>query len=240
MKASIRKPKCTDKVWEGRADCVHCTIKSQVLFSQIPDDELKNMLVNIDNVTYPPGSILYQSGEKGESLFTIRQGLVKLVRYLSNGTQRTVRLLRQGDIAGMETLLGQGYHHTAVVMQESRLCKIPLEVIHVLKQNHPELAQQIMLRFQKHLDEADRFITEFSTGSAEARVARLLLFLDGPTNGVCCDMVSREEMGAILGITTETASRIMADFKRRRVIHDIQQNACNCNPDALHQIAQDL
>lgn len=30
---------------------------------------------------------------------------------------------------------------------------------------------------------------------------------------------SREDMGALLGITTETASRIMAAFKRHGLIH---------------------
>ncbi|WP_165922982.1 Crp/Fnr family transcriptional regulator [Sulfurirhabdus autotrophica] len=198
------------------------------------------MLVNIDNMTYPTGSVLYQSGETEGVVFTIRQGLVKLVRYLPNGTQRAVRLFGQGDVVGMEALLGQAYQHTAVVIRESKLCKIPLETIQLLKKEHPDLNQQIMLRFQKQLNEADRFITEFSTGTAEARLARLLLFLNSPNHGVSCDVVSREEMGEILGITTETASRIMADFKRRRIIFDVQEFGNNCDLAALRHIADDV
>ncbi len=36
---------------------------------------------------------------------------------------------------------------------------------------------------------------------------------------------SREDMGAILAITTETVSRIIAEFKRLGYLHALQHNA---------------
>jgi DNA-binding transcriptional regulator YhcF (GntR family) len=49
-------------------------------------------------------------------------------------------------------------------------------------------------------------------------MARLLITL-GCTGDHPETMPSREDMGALLGITTETASRIMAEFKRRGLVH---------------------
>jgi CRP/FNR family transcriptional regulator, anaerobic regulatory protein len=238
LRNDLNKPKCTDKTWEGQSDCVHCAIRGRVLFADIPESDLDHLVRPIENFTYAANSVLYRSGEKNDAVYTIRQGLIKLVQYLPNGTARTIRLLRQNDIIGLEALLEEPYRHTAVTMQETKLCRIPLDVINALEKNHPELAHQLQVRWQKNLDEADRFITEFSTGSAESRTARLLLFLGGSSEGNCFNHITREDIASILSITTETASRIMADFKRRGLVTCTAGSDCSCNPEKLILIAE--
>jgi CRP/FNR family transcriptional regulator len=237
MKTALNKPKCTDKTWEGRADCVHCAIRNQVLFADIPIEELDHLVSPIKNITYAANAVIYHSGEKSEAIYTIRQGIIKLVQYLPNGSVRTVRLLGQNDIVGLEGLLAQPYHHTAITLQEVKLCRIPLDVISALEKNHPELHRQFMLRWQRNLEVADQFITEFSTGTAESRIARLLLSLGNPGNGYCFNHIGRDDIASILGITTETASRVMADLQRRDIISCISGLPCNCKPDKLRLIA---
>lgn len=237
MSIVLKKPKCTDKTWEGRADCVHCTIRNYVLFSGIPEKYLDQLVNPINSITYAANSVLYQTKEKNEAIYTIRQGIIKLVQYFPNGSIRTVRLLGQYDIVGIEALLGEPYRHTAIALQEVKLCRIPLDVIDNLEKDHPELLKQLMLQWQKNLDLADKFITEFSTGSAESRLARLLLSLGNPGNGYCFNHIGREDIASILGITTETASRIMADFRRRNIINCTSGAPCNCKPDELRLIA---
>jgi CRP/FNR family transcriptional regulator, anaerobic regulatory protein len=238
MKVILKKPKCTDILWEGRADCAHCAIRNHVLFAGIPEEDLDHLVSPIKNINYDPDTVLYNAGDKSEAIYTIRQGLIKLIQYLPNGTVRTVRLLGQNDIVGLEGLIAEPYHHTAITLQEVKLCKIPIAVIVVLEKNHPELLHQLMLRWQRNLDLADQFITEFSTGSAESRIARLLLSLGNPGNGYCFNHISREDMASILGITTETTSRIMADFKRRSIVSCALGSPCNCKPDKLRLIAE--
>lgn len=238
MQIVSQKPKCTDKLWEGRADCTQCAIRNHVLFAGIPEEDLDRLVSPIKNINYATDAVLYNVGVKGEAIYTIRQGLIKLTQYLPNGSVRTVRLLGQNDIVGLESMLAQPYHHTAIALQEVKLCKIPISVIFALEKNHPELLHQLMMRWQRNLDLADQFIIEFSTGPAESRIARLLLSLGNPGNGYCFNHVSREDMASMLGITTETASRIMADFKRRNIVSCASGSPCNCKPDKLRLIAE--
>jgi CRP/FNR family transcriptional regulator, anaerobic regulatory protein len=221
---------------------VHCAIRERVMFSDVPNETLERALVTIDDLTYPPQAVLYQTGEKGDSLFTIRRGVVKLVHYLPNGSQRIVRILKPGDVGGIELTTDKTYHHTAIAMQEAKVCRIPLAVIEFLRMEHPHLCHQLELRLQRSLDDADRFIFDLATGSAEARVARLLLYMqDVPGCENRCVTVGREDMGAMLGITMETASRVMADFKRRSIISELPAaNQCYCDVDMLRILAQDL
>ena len=237
-KTQGKKAQCTDVTWAGRADCAHCAIRSRVLFADVSNEELDHILVTIDALAYPPHAVLYQAGEKGDSIFTIRSGLVKLVQYLPNGTQRIVRLLKAGDVAGLELSVGQPYRHAAIAMHETHTCRIPMSAVEHLGVDHPHLCHQFMLRWQRNMDDADRTITEFSTGPADARIARLLLHLSLPGEDGHCLVMGREDMGSILGITTETASRVMADFKRRGLLlESSNMHSCQCNKTLLRQLA---
>ena len=77
---------------------------------------------------------------------------------------------------------------------------------------------------------------ELSTGSARQRVARLFSLL-APAAIRRCRLFGRDDMGALLGITTETASRIVAELKRAGAVSEIAPNTFERNLDALDRIA---
>jgi len=233
-----RRAICTDPSWVGRADCVHCTIRNRVLFADLTPDELNQVLLVVDDLVYQRGSMIYRQGEAGSALFTIRRGIIKLVRETPDGHQRIVRLMSVGDVAGIEVAIGSPYKHSAIAIGESQLCRIPVTVIERLDIKHPHLSRQLMVRWQRSLDNADRALVEFSTGPADARVARLLLYLSSLTTDDKCVDIGRQDMGAMLGITTETASRVVADFRRRGLVEETEDGEhCHCNVDLLKQIA---
>lgn len=231
------KPNCTNPEWIGRAKCSACDVRNFVLFSGLTPHDLDTMLQPIDNLHAPQHAVLYEQGAAAPSVYTLRSGLIKLQVDLPNGGRRIVRVLRPGDVAGMETLVGDPYHHTAIALQDADVCRIPREVVIRLDHTHPAVHQALMQRWQRQIDQADHFITALSTGPAEARMARLLLTLgcNGPLPESA--LPSREDMGALLGITTETASRIMADFRRRGLV-ELGKDAHNtCDLAALEQLA---
>lgn len=240
MRLDLMKAGCTDKEWEGRANCLHCVIRDHVLFADLTIHELEKLVSPIECLTIAPNAILYRSGSNAEAIYTIRSGLIKLMQFLPNGSVRTVRLLRQFDNCGLEAILHQPYRHTAVAIAKTELCRIPAEVILALKKEDTDFCRQIFYRMQNSLNEADRFIIEFSTGSAESRLARLLLFLAESSQNSCFNKIAREDIASSLGITIETASRIMADFKRRGIINCEPRHPCVCRPEKLRLIAEDL
>jgi len=224
--------------WQGEADCSHCTIRNSVLFAGLEPAECERLHRPIDDFILPPHSKLYRAGETAQYLYTIRKGLLKLVQYLPDGRQRIVRLLRDTDITGLEAMLGQPYQHDAIVLQQAEICRLPLDEVQRLDRESPKLHRELMTRWQRALDEADAWLTQLATGSARARMARLLLrlahFDERP-----CELFGREDMGSMLGITTETASRIIAEFRRGGVIRDAGTDAVRCDIRALENIAAD-
>ena len=150
-----------------------------------------------------------------------------------------MRLLQGGDAAGIEVVGGSGYKHTAITLTETEVCRIPLSVVERLDLLAPQLARAaVMLRCQRALDDADRSIIEFATGTAEVRIAHLLLYLTAQSGDSSGFDLSRYDMGSLLGITTETASRTMAEFKRRGAVTELQTgHAFRCDRALLTRIA---
>jgi CRP-like cAMP-binding protein len=208
------KPFCTDAQWIGRSDCVHCDVRGTMLFSELSQNDLEGLLMPIDNMQLPAKGLLYHEGETGQSVYTVRRGLLRLVHNFPNGTRRIARLLKPGSVAGMELLVNSHYHLTAEAVNDTDLCRIPVDVLHQIERKNPVLHEALMRRWQKSLDEADEVIIQLSTGSAPARVARFLLHVVSDIQRNECQFLAREDLAALVGLTVETVSRVFAEFKR--------------------------
>ena len=239
MKNNGSKALCLDAEWVGHPKCKTCAVRGSVLFADLPDEVLDHLLQPVDNFHFHPRAHLYDQDDAGGHLFTIRSGLVKLEQSMPNGTLRVVRLLHAGDVAGLEALLGNNYHHTAVALGDVDACRIATQVIQDLDMHSPQLHAQLVQRWQTSLNEADDFIVQLSTGSATARLARLLLKLSMVANEPFI-APSREDIGAMLGVTTETASRLMAEFKRQGWVREANGQFVSCECGRLAQLATDM
>ncbi len=227
------------EAWAGEANCLTCSLRESVLFSGLQEKDFERIHQPIDQFVLPPGSVLYRAGSPGTHMFTVRSGVVKLVQYLPDGGQRIVRLARSSDVLGLEALVAEEYQHDAVVLHETEVCRFPVKVVARLAEENPRLHQELMSRWQRALSEADAWLTELSTGSARQRVSRLLLRLVRNEESAECELFSREDMGAMLGITTETTSRTIAEFKRQSLLVETSPNRFLLDIRNLERIAED-
>ena len=212
---------CTSNMWLGRAQCEHCATRNADLFSALTNDELESMLERIDVYCYPARSVIYREGEQSNSFYTVRTGIVKLVRDLTDGTCRIVRLLRLGDTFGLEHLMGKGNEHTAVTVTGVNLCCIPVSLIKNLYKNNPNLYQQLLERWDEYLRRADNNIAFLSTGTTRKRVVYLIQYLAAASRQKDEDKVELlggEDMAEVLGVRVEGVSRIIAELKRDGIL----------------------
>ncbi|MBK1631359.1 Crp/Fnr family transcriptional regulator [Thiohalocapsa halophila] len=227
------------EAWSGEADCRNCALRTSALFAGLTEKDFDLIHDPIDQFNLKPGTALYKTGDVGDYMYTVRAGAIKLVQYLPDGSQRIVRIVRGTDVLGLEALLDDGYHHDAIALQRSEVCRFPTRVVRSLSQDNPQLHRELMARWQRALNEADAWLTELSTGSARQRVARLLLRLVRDRESSECELFSREDMGAMLGITTETASRTIAGFKRESLLVESRPNNFILDIPNLRRLAED-
>jgi CRP-like cAMP-binding protein len=230
------EPLQIEKAWEGTADCLMCVIRKQVLFADLDKSDFELIHHPIDERSLDSGKTLYREGDKPDYIYTVRAGLVKLVRYLEDGSFRVVRLLRQGDVIGLEAIDNKPYLHHAITVRATSVCQIPVEVIENINNHSPHLHRQLNHQWQRAISDADLWLAKFTSGFARQRVANLLLYLTNNGTFEKCLLLSREDMGAILSLTTETVSRIISEFKRENLIELLPEHCARVNLEELRRL----
>ena len=220
-------PVKSESSWRGTADCRNCGIRDMVLFADLNEDDFKLIHAPIDDLVFSPGDILLQMGEAAGSLMTLKVGLVKLVRNMPDGRQRIVRVLRPGDVIGLEAMFAPVYESEAVALTAVSVCRLPVEVIHRLNRETPRLHERLMSKWHHSLKEADTWLANLNFGNARQRLAGLILNMsahhasDGGDAQVM--LFSREDMGAMLDLKLETVSRTLSAFVRQGVLEPLDK-----------------
>ncbi|MDR0440538.1 MAG: Crp/Fnr family transcriptional regulator [Candidatus Accumulibacter sp.] len=231
----------TCAAWRNNVDCLACDGRENSFFAGLSPDAVATLHVDVNNTGIPSDTILYQPGIPAEHLWVLRTGIVKLTAFSWNGEPRIVRILKPGDVAGIEGLLAGSHAHTAEAASTVYACRMPIRAIRQLCLEHAGFQWSLMHKWQTALRETEQWLVDMTSAGATARVrmARLLLRLrDGDSNRVFG--FSREDLGLMLGATVETASRIIAAFVRERVLvrREAGQKFYDADVARLEMIAQ--
>ncbi len=225
-----------EEVWREASKCELCGIRDLVLFADLNEEDFKRIHQPIVDLHIKTFQSLYRSDDSPDFVYTIRSGLVKLVNYSTDGRYRIVRLLGKGDLAGIEVLGGQPYAHCAEALEPLSVCRIPVSEVLRINRESPRLHQQMITRWQRISADADYWITDLSTGPARERVIRLLLHMASISEQGSFFLPSREDMGAMLAITTETASRMISTLRSEKVLQLLEKNRASINVEQMNAL----
>ncbi|OQW87062.1 MAG: cyclic nucleotide-binding protein [Rhodoferax ferrireducens] len=216
-------PMKTESAWRGTADCKACGIRDLVLFADLNAHDFGLIHAPIDEMEYAAGASMFTEGSAAKGIFTLRHGMVKLVRSTLDGRPRIVRVLRAGDVVGLEALASAKYDCDAVTLTAASVCRIPLEVIHKLSSSSPRLHAQLMKKWQHALKDADDWLADMNFGTAKRRVGNLVLKMRSAANSEVSMLFSREDMGAMLDLKLETVSREISRLVREGAIEQLDK-----------------
>ena len=214
----------TDSAWQGTADCRNCGIRDTVLFADLTEQDFNQIHTPIDDLAFASDAVLYTEGAPAVGVFSLRKGMVKLLRSTADGRERIVRVLRPGDVVGLEALATAHYDSEAVAMVEASVCRIPLSVLHHLSANSPRLHLRLMQKWQQALKDADDWLAELNFGTARQRVAGLALKMRDSETPQHTSFFAREDMGAMLDLKLETVSREISGLVRDGLIKPLDKS----------------
>lgn len=214
----------TESAWRGTSDCRNCGIRDMVLFADLNEQDFGMIHAPIDDLEIRAGTELFQEATAAQGIFTLRTGLVKLVRATSDGRQRIVRVLRPGDVAGLEALAHSRYDTDAVALTDISVCRIPLAVIQALGAQSPRLHRRLMEKWSRTLKEADDWLADLNFGTARNRVSNFVLKMRSSTDAQYVTLFAREDMGAMLDLKMETVSREISALVREQALEPLDKS----------------
>ena len=203
-----------DAAWRGTSDCRQCGVRDMVLFADLNEQDFGEIHSPIDDLEFAAEARLYNEGQTALGVFTLRKGMLKLVRATADGRERIVRVLRPGDVAGLEALATARYDTEAIALVETQVCRIPLAVLHHLSSHSPRLHKRLMQKWQGALKDVDDWLADLNFGSARQRVVALILKMRDPNEPHITTLFARQDMGAMLDMQLETVSREISGLVR--------------------------
>ena len=221
--------------WDEVVDCRRCAMRRNSLFSALRGSDFAHIAPPIRHALLPLGTVIYCEEEPARAIYSIRRGVVKLGKRGPNGGERVVRLLGPGAALGLEALTEGAYWHTAMALREAELCRIPFPVIEHLQAQNSRLVDKLIGEWERYVEYADQWLTELLSGPVRSRVCRLLLILAkiGGEGYSEFTLPPLEDMAAILGTSTESVSRNLAELKRAKALERIAPHTYRLDAGAL-------
>jgi CRP-like cAMP-binding protein len=216
----VGRAPCLAEFLMGRMDCRRCGERSDKLFSSIAVHAIDHRELDVHDYEVPAGTVLLRQGDAAAAIFTIRAGFVKRWLTLPDGTVRIVRLLRPGDVLGLEALSQRSYDLGAGAVTAVQLCRLPINAIDQLRVSQPNLIAELESRWRALISRTDHFVTSVNVGSSRARVLKLLCYLAEFVAPAPCPSISRQDMAAMLDVSPATASRVVAELKVTGVLRE--------------------
>ncbi len=186
-------------------------------------EELKNISHHKDSLDFKKGDVLFTEGNVLNGVYCIKEGIGKLTRLSSNGKEQIVRFVKGGDMLGYRSILSEEpVTLTITVMKEMKACYIPKkEIFDSIKEN-PNFSLDMMKVVCHDLRDANTTITNMAQKSVKERLADTLLFLKETfginEEGFLSIVLTREELSSVIGTATESAIRLLSEFKKNGVI----------------------
>ena len=208
--------------------------------AELIDEIMKNTVV----VRLARGDIVYRQGEKGDSMMVVVSGSLKVTKLTAEGKELVLGFVRPGALIGEIAAL-DGKERTANVTSLEATEAVTIyrrDLLPILRKNADAmfaLLDGLCDRLRTTND-----LLESYTMESSARVAACLVRLAGThgqaaKDGVEIDLkLTQRDLGSHLGLTRETISRTLGDFRDEGLISLAGQTIVVHNREDLALIAE--
>lgn len=193
---------------------------------------------------YKPRQVIFHAGAPANGLYVLCHGTVKLYRSDRFGRDFIIDVATPGAVLGELGLDdGESYSASAEALTDAQLSFLPREGLVQFVERHPKTGVRLVAMLSRALAGARRKAGELALKRAKARMADLLLRLadDGDTGGRPTRIrlaYSRRELAEMIGVSTETAIRLLGTLKHDRVIAIDDGEIVIANVERLGRLAR--
>lgn len=206
--------------------CADCTVRTDHLFCNMSQPTLAAMDAVKFTSVYPKGSVIFVEGEEPRGVFVLCGGRVKLTTSSSEGRTLIVKIAQPGEVLGASAaILGRPYELSAETIEPSQLNFIRREDFLRLLNAHTEACLHTAQQLSEKYHAAQREIRSLGLSQTTGeKLARLVLDWceaggDETPRGIRLQvLLTHEEIAQMIGTTRETVTRLLSDWRRKKVI----------------------
>jgi CRP-like cAMP-binding protein len=198
---------------------------------------------------YQPGTVVCRQGEPATHLFVLIGGWVKVVTVSRDGEEAVLALRGGGDVVGEFAGELTGYRTaTMYALDDVVALLVPHKRFSAVLDACPQAAQAYRHALIERINETAASLHARATTTGAQRLARLLIALaerhgqplrpaaTGPERVITLPL-SQEELADLAMASRATATRALADWRKRKLVRTGHRRITIIDPAALYRLA---
>lgn len=200
-------------------------LKKIPYFNELDDSSLEEIEKISVKKSFKKNSLIFMEGEKGEAIYFVKSGKVKISKTSPLGKEHIIRIMQSGDIFAESVLfVGGVYPATAEAIEDSEVIVLKNADIERLILNNNEIALGIIKLMAKRLQNVAVIIENLALRDSLGRTVSVLLTFAKERgikirDGILLELnMSRQDLANIVGTSRENVTRILSQLDREGII----------------------
>ena len=193
-------------------------VRRAPLFKALDDESAVALQSQMTPSRMERGDVLFREGDRGDTLYVIAEGKVKLGRTSPDGRENLVAILGPGEMFGELSLFDPGPRTmTATAIAPDPVVAPPKGML----SGRPEVSKALLSALAQRLRRTNAHLADLVFTDVPGRVAKALLDLSErfgrPVEGgiMVSHDLTQEELAQLVGASRETVNKALADFATR-------------------------
>jgi len=229
-------------------NCLTRPLLQDKVFSNLSGRAVEELLEISSAATYEKGAVLFAEGEESRGVFVLGNGKVKLSASSASGKSLILRISEPGEVVGLPSAIsGKPYAATAEVLEATQASFIPRDAFLDFLRRHGAAAlkvAEILSDIYHATYQEVRYLG--LTSSAAEKLARFILDLAEahertPEREHGAQRVTltltHEEIAERIGASRETVTRVLAGFRRKKLVETHGSSLSVTNRGGLEKVA---
>lgn len=193
------------------------------LKKRLNPSDFESLVQAKEQLNFAKGEVIFEDGEFPKGVYFIKKGTAKLYKSGAYGKDQILRFIKEGDMIGYRSLLcGESFQATAEAMTELEANFVPADIFIHLLEVDSKLSYAMLQKIAYELGESSNTITFLAQKTVRERLAEILILLEQKLGtdpeGFIKISLTREEIANLIGTATESAIRLISEFKTDQLI----------------------
>lgn len=173
---------------------------------------------------FPAGATIFQKGDAGDSLYIVKEGLVRLLSLSEKGAETILHLFKAGDVFGELILSEDRRAFSAVAATDVLVTVVSRKSFVDILAAVPRVGENFIRLLSRRLTKVEREFAGFGHTWSYHRLALVLLSLarehgvETPKGTKIAVRLTHDDLAKLIGTTRETVTTQMSRLSRKGLV----------------------
>jgi CRP-like cAMP-binding protein len=212
-------------------------LKMNPLFAGLGEEALNNIANLCSRRQIDANEMLFQKGDKGDALYGIRRGQIRIETGTAGGGRLTLNIMGPGDVFGEIALLdGQARTADAAATEKSELYVLRRDDFLAYLEREPSVSLRLIELLCQRIRWTSERMEEASLLPLNVRLAKRLISLAADFGSEI--HISQEQLGQYVGAARESVNRQLQEWRKQGILELRRNRVGILKPEKLEAEAK--